>query len=81
VLFYSICGEAKPETYRWALEANCGMNRGAFGVIKSQDKDVLILLMRRPLDELILERLGNKLRTLASKADDAESRLKTQDTF
>lgn len=80
VLFYSICGQARTETYAWALETNPRLSHGSLGVIRHRDRKVLILMMRSPLAELPLQTLAAKLLYLARKADWAESCLKQTDS-
>lgn len=79
VLFYSICGEADPGAFEWSLKANSTLSRGAFGVIEHQSRKVLILLLRRRIEECPLPTLAKKLRYLAQKADWAEARLRDED--
>ncbi len=78
-LFYSICGQADPDTFRWAMEANTSLSRGAFGVIQHKDRDVLILRLRRSIADIRYETIQRNLRYLAGKADWAEARLKEDD--
>lgn len=79
VLFYSICGAARPEIQAWALQANCSLSAGAFGVIQHQGGSMLIMMMRWRMDEIRGANLEPKLKYLAEKADWAESRLSDQD--
>jgi hypothetical protein len=74
-LIYSVSGRATAETFRWALEENLKLTRGAFGLINHKGRDVLIMLMRRPLDHLFYDDLPKQLDYLARKADEAEARL------
>ncbi|HOR26727.1 MAG TPA: hypothetical protein PLS90_02220 [Candidatus Sumerlaeota bacterium] len=78
-MFYSLCGEADPDTYQWALEANASLSRGAFAVIQHRERRMLIMRLRRSLRDLRYATLPRKLLYLARKADWAESRLKEQD--
>lgn len=79
VLFYSVCGKADPESFEWALEANSGLSRGQFALIDHKGTHVLIMLLRRRLNDLNEATLGDKLDYLAQKADWAESRLQEID--
>jgi hypothetical protein len=78
-LFYSLCGEASPDDYEWALGANANLSRGAFAVIEHKDSRMMVLMLRRPFHEYPRQSLAKKFKYLASKADWAESRLSETD--
>jgi hypothetical protein len=80
-LFYSICGEAQSKDFQWALEANAALSRGAFAIIGHKDRHMLIMMLRRRIEELAWETLPKKIRYLAHKADWAESHLQPQDKY
>ena len=78
-LFYSLCGEAQPEHYLWALQANGNLSGGAFAIIALQGRNMLIMLMRWRLAELNETLLRQRLFYLARKADWAEGNIKEKD--
>jgi hypothetical protein len=78
-LFYSLCGEVRPEALDWAMQANCNLSAGAFGVIQHKERSMLIMMMRWSLPELSINSLGPRLQYLAVTADWAEARFQAQD--
>ena len=81
VLIYSICGEAAEDTYRWALEANARLSRGAFACIDHKGKLTLVLRLRRLLHDINWNSLPLKISYIARKGDWAESHLGQGDRF
>lgn len=78
-LFYSIAGEAGPEHYLWALQANSNLSGEAFGIIQSQGKNLLVMVLRCRLAELNESWLRRRLFYMARKADWAEQNIHEQD--
>jgi hypothetical protein len=80
VVTYTLCGAVEPKAYASALRSNTQLSHAAFGLIKREDRNLLVMVNRARLASLTREIFEDDLLYLARKGDRAEAQLQEQDS-
>jgi hypothetical protein len=81
IQIFSVIGPAREEYYRWALKLNPTFSYGAIGLVKIDDKDMLVAMDTFLEETVDIKALKKSVWTLAGKADGLEQKLIKKDLW
>ncbi|MHC4600545.1 MAG: HEAT repeat domain-containing protein [Planctomycetota bacterium] len=81
LLFFTLCCEADPERYAWALKANARLPLGALAIREVGGREQLILMETFLEDHASVDEIRKAVLTLAEKGDYIENRITGKDNF
>jgi hypothetical protein len=81
IQIFSVIGPARDEHYRWALKLNPTFSYGAIGLVKIDDKDMLVVMDTFLEETVDIKALKKSIWTLAERADKLEQKLIKKDLW
>lgn len=81
IRLFSLCGEATPEKFAWALRANTKLSHGAFSLLTFNDEEYLAIMNNILKEEATPAMVKRGVKEMAFYGDWLEEKIHNMDSF